>query len=76
MPEDLDAVGRSDLLLGVQEEGGGAPALVTTSRPVEVEGLADRVIVFARGAVLYQGALEAFGQDGSSLESAYLRIRG
>jgi ABC-type multidrug transport system ATPase subunit len=77
MPEDLDAMGRSELLLGVQEERGDVPTVVATSRPAEVEALADRVIVFARGSVLFQGVPAAFRQDASSLEAAYVqRIRG
>jgi ABC-2 type transport system ATP-binding protein len=77
IPAELDALGRSDLLLGVQEERGDIPVLVATSRPAEVEALAERVVVFARGSILYQGAPEAFAEGSSSFEAAYLsRIRG
>jgi ABC-2 type transport system ATP-binding protein len=76
VPSELDALGRHELLLGVREERGSLPTLVATSRPAEVQGLAERVLVLGKGSLLYDGPPVEFGAEGQSLEAAYLeRLR-
>ncbi len=60
VPHDLDAVGRQELLVGVEDDAAASQrtVLVATSRPHEVERLAGRVVVLAGGEVRFAGSTE------------------
>jgi ABC-2 type transport system ATP-binding protein len=67
----LDALGREDLLLGLEEERDAAlPTLLTSSRPAEVLGLADRVVVLAGGQVVASGTPEELAASTRRVEVA------
>lgn len=55
VPHDLDALGRHELLVGVDEETTTQTVLLATSRPHEVARLAEHVIVIAGGRVRFAG---------------------
>lgn len=58
VPHDLDALGRHELLAGVEDDAAasGRTVLVATSRPHEVARLARHVVVLAGGQVRFAGA--------------------
>ena len=55
VPHDLDALGRHQLLVGLEEEP-TCPVLVATAHAHEVERLAQHVVVLAHGQVRFAGA--------------------
>ncbi|MBX3466816.1 MAG: ATP-binding cassette domain-containing protein, partial [Planctomycetes bacterium] len=62
VPHDLDALGRHQLLLGLEDEAAADPGLtvlLATSRPLEAERLAGHVVVLAAGEVRHAGPLPA-----------------
>ncbi len=70
VPDDLDAAGRHDLLTAVEDESAGRAVLVLTSRPREVERLADQVVIVAGGRARFAGPVASLLARVRRLETA------